>query len=70
MRPHGYCDGAGARQTFWRQEQSTGALEVGKQADLLVLDKNIFERPTAQVSKAKVLWTLLGGVETYRDADF
>ena len=53
-----------------RQEKDTGSLEVGKQADLLVLDQNIFELPTQQIGKAKVLWTLLGGEETYRDPAF
>lgn len=53
-----------------RQEQSTGSLEVGKQADLLVLDKNIFDLPTKQIGKAKVLWTLLGGEEVYRNPAF
>jgi predicted amidohydrolase YtcJ len=53
-----------------RQEQDTGSLEVGKQADLLVLDRNIFELPVKQIGKAKVLWTLLGGEETWRDKDF
>ena len=53
-----------------RQEKDTGSLEVGKQADLVVLDQNIFELPVKQIGKAKVLWTLLGGEETYRDEDF
>ncbi len=53
-----------------RQEQSTGSLEVGKQADLLVLDKNIFDLPSKQIGKAKVLWTLLGGEEIYRSPAF
>ncbi|MBU1284642.1 MAG: amidohydrolase [Gammaproteobacteria bacterium] len=53
-----------------RQEDDTGSLEVGKQADLLVLDKNIFDMPVHQIGKAKVLWTLLGGEETYRDKSF
>lgn len=53
-----------------RQEQDTGSLQVGKQADLLVLDKNIFELPVKQIGTAKVLWTLLGGEETYRDPAF
>ncbi|MGB4074253.1 amidohydrolase [Pseudomonas sp.] len=53
-----------------RQEQDTGSLEVGKQADLVVLDQNIFDLPVKQIGKAKVLWTLLGGEEVYRAADF
>lgn len=53
-----------------RQEQETGSLEVGKQADLLVLEQNIFDLPVRQIGKVKVLWTLLGGKETWRDKDF
>lgn len=53
-----------------RQEEETGSLEVGKQADLLVLDQNIFDLPVSQIGKARVLWTLLGGQPTYRDGSF
>lgn len=44
-----------------RQEQETGSLEVGKQADLIVLDQNIFDVPTDKISKTKVLMTFLAG---------
>lgn len=53
-----------------RQEQYTGSLEVGKQADLVVLDQNIFELPINQIGKAEVLWTLRGGEEVYRSTAF
>ena len=53
-----------------RQEQYTGSLEVGKQADLVVLDQNIFELPINQIGKAEVLWTLRGGQEVYRSTAF
>lgn len=53
-----------------RQEDSTGSLEVGKQADLLVLDRDIFKLPPAQIGQARVLWTLLGGQEVYRAPGF
>ncbi|PAV47611.1 hypothetical protein CK486_11090 [Pseudomonas sp. HAR-UPW-AIA-41] len=53
-----------------RQEQDTGSLEPGKQADLVVLDRDIFKLPVNQISQAKVLWTLLGGEETYRGSSF
>ncbi|WP_185827478.1 amidohydrolase [Halomonas nitroreducens] len=52
------------------QEDDTGSLEVGKQADLVVLDRNIFELPVTRLDEARVLWTLLGGEEVYRDAAF
>lgn len=53
-----------------RQERDTGSLEVGKQADLVVLDRDIFKLPVNQIGQAKVLWTLLGGEETYRASSF
>lgn len=53
-----------------RQEQDTGSLEAGKQADLVVLDRDIFKLPVNQIGQAKVLWTLLGGEETYRAPSF
>ncbi|MBB6340096.1 putative amidohydrolase YtcJ [Pseudomonas fluvialis] len=53
-----------------RQEQDTGSLEVGKQADLVLLDRDIFKLPVNQIGQAKVLWTLLGGEETYRAPSF
>lgn len=53
-----------------RQEQDTGSLEVGKQADLMVLDRDIFQLPIEQIGEARVLWTLLGGEQVYRDAVF
>ena len=49
-------------------EDVTGSIEPGKSADLIVLDENIFEMPVSQISRAKVLWTLLEGRETYGDA--
>jgi len=44
-----------------RQEQKTGSIEVGKQADLIVLDQNIFDIPTDKISKTKVLMTFVAG---------
>jgi hypothetical protein len=48
-------------------EQDTGSLEVGKAADLVVLDRNLFEIPASDISNAKVLLTLFEGKEVYRD---
>jgi predicted amidohydrolase YtcJ len=53
-----------------RQEEITGSLEVGKAADLVVLDRNIFVIPPTDIHKAKVLLTLLEGKEVYRDKLF
>jgi predicted amidohydrolase YtcJ len=42
-------------------EDSTGSIETGKLADLIVLDRNVFDIPPKQISETKVLLTLLGG---------
>lgn len=47
-------------------ESDTGSVEIGKFADLIVLDRNIFEHPSSQIKDARVLLTLLGGREVYR----
>lgn len=52
------------------QEKETGSLEVGKAADLIVLDRNLFEIPAHEISKARVMLTLLEGREVYRNPDF
>ncbi|MGH7495836.1 MAG: amidohydrolase [bacterium] len=52
------------------QEKETGSIEVGKAADLIVLDRNLFKVPAHEIHRAKVLWTLLEGKEVYRDMDF
>jgi predicted amidohydrolase YtcJ len=43
------------------QERETGSIEVGKAADLVVLDRNLFEIPTADIHRTRVLYTILGG---------
>jgi predicted amidohydrolase YtcJ len=43
----------------------TGSLEVGKSADLIVLDQNLFEVPAEKISKTKVLLTLFEGKTVY-----
>ena len=44
-----------------RQEATLGSIEVGKRADRIVLDRNIFEIPIDQVSETQVLQTYLDG---------
>lgn len=51
-------------------EKETGSIKVGKKADLVVLDKNLFEVPEQDIHKTKILLTLLEGKETYRHPDF
>jgi hypothetical protein len=52
------------------EEKETGSIEVGKAADLIVLDRNLFEIPAHQIHRAKVLLTLLEGKEVFRDSTF
>jgi predicted amidohydrolase YtcJ len=44
-----------------RDERNTGSLEVGKRANLAVLDRNLFEIPPTEISDTKVLVTLFEG---------
>jgi len=48
----------------------TGSLEVGKLADIVVLDRNLFEIPATEISEARVLLTLFEGREVYRHPEF
>ncbi|HUF36153.1 MAG TPA: amidohydrolase family protein [Gemmatimonadales bacterium] len=52
------------------QERETGSIEVGKLADLVVLDRNLFELPPGRIHQARVTHTLLEGKTVYqRDPD-
>lgn len=51
-------------------EDERGSIEVGKKADLVVLDKNLFEIPVTEINEAKVLLTLFEGKEVFRDPAF
>ena len=42
-------------------ERETGSIEPGKLADLVVLDRNLFELPVSRIHEARVVWTLLEG---------
>lgn len=55
----------GAYDNF--EEHETGSIEAGKSADLIVLDRNLFEIPLEKIHEAKVLLTLLEGKEVFRD---
>ena len=59
---------AGAYLSF--EEASRGSLEPGKWADLIVLDKDLFELPPHEIHTAKVLWTLLEGETVWRDPEW
>ena len=50
-----------------RNEKETGSLEVGKSADLAVLDRHLFDTPATELSDTKVLVTLFAGKPVYGD---
>ena len=52
-----------------QQERETGTLEVGKAADLVVLDRDLRTIPPSEIHRVKVLLTLLEGREVYRSAE-
>jgi predicted amidohydrolase YtcJ len=54
---------AGAYQSFTDRE--SGSLEVGKWADFIVLDQNLFAIPVQEIHRTKVLWTVLEGREVF-----
>src|SRR6185295_15570176 len=43
------------------QEQARGSIEAGRDADLIVVDQNLFKVPATRISETRVLLTLLGG---------
>lgn len=50
-------------------EQKIGTLAPGKQADMVVLDRDVFTVPDQQLAEARVLHTLFEGREVYRADD-
>lgn len=51
-------------------EREVGSLEVGKFADFIVLDRNIFTSAPPDLAQVKVLLTVVGGRSVYRAAEF
>jgi predicted amidohydrolase YtcJ len=46
-------------------DRDFGSIEVGKYADLVVLDQNLFEVPTERISDTTIVQTILGGKVVY-----
>jgi predicted amidohydrolase YtcJ len=51
-------------------ENKIGSIEVGKKADLIVLDQNLFEIPPQEISQASVLFTMIDGGEVFKASSF
>lgn len=47
------------------QNHSTGSIQEGKQADLIVLDRNLFQINPKQISQTRVITTMMGGEVVY-----
>ncbi|MEH6436985.1 amidohydrolase [Massilia sp. DD77] len=48
------------------QEKSLGSLEEGKQADFIVIDRDMFRMPTYDIHKTGVLETWVGGRQVFK----
>ncbi len=51
------------------REQELGTLEVGKLADIAVLDRNLFDIPVEEIPDAKVQLTIFDGKVVFSNAD-
>ena len=51
------------------RENRIGSIKVGKQADLVVLDRNLFDVPAHDIHEVRVMLTLMDGKVTARAAD-
>ena len=52
------------------EDGSRGVLAPGRAADLIVLDRDLYEVPAREISRVRVLWTLLDGRPVFRDPSF
>jgi predicted amidohydrolase YtcJ len=48
-------------------DAATGTLEVGKLADIAVLDRDLFDRAAGAIGEARVIGTFIGGVTVFED---
>jgi predicted amidohydrolase YtcJ len=55
---------SGAYSSF--EEKVKGSIEVGKLADMVVLDRDYFTIPAEQIKDVKPLQTIVGGALVYR----
>lgn len=52
-----------------RLDKKTGSIEVGKSADLIVLNHNLFDIVPQDINQTKVLLTLFAGQAVYQEAE-
>ena len=50
-------------------DADTGSIEIGKLADLIVLDRNLFDVPTSEINQVRVVATLFRGELVFDDLD-
>jgi predicted amidohydrolase YtcJ len=50
------------------RSDTRGSIQVGKSADIIVLDRNIFQIPTAEIGATEVLRTVFEGRTVYERA--
>jgi predicted amidohydrolase YtcJ len=51
-------------------DQVTGSIEVGKYADLVVVDRNLFAHPPSEIHEARTVLTLVEGERVFTAPDF
>ena len=49
-----------------RQGHLTGSIEVGKFADLIILEKNLYKIPLKEIGEVRVIETVLEGNTVFR----
>jgi predicted amidohydrolase YtcJ len=55
--------------TLNHRERDTGSLEVGKAADFIILDRDLFAIPPEDIGKTRVLATFVDGVQVHAAGD-
>jgi predicted amidohydrolase YtcJ len=48
------------------REEKTGSIETGKSADMIVLDRNLFEIPAENIGGTQVVRTIFEGNTVYK----
>ena len=51
------------------REDSIGSIEVGKHADMIIIDQNLFEIEPSDISETRVLATIFNGEVVFRSVD-